>query len=79
MRPERIELPTSWFVAKHSIQLSYGRIRFQIITETESFRPIESPETLAGNSASEFDLRFRITPDAARAVEIGALAEIANL
>jgi hypothetical protein len=24
-------------------------------------------------------LRFRITPDAARAVEIGALAEIANL
>ena len=26
VRPERIELPTSWFVAKHSIQLSYGRI-----------------------------------------------------
>src|SRR6266852_4672013 len=27
VRPERIELPTSWFVAMHSIQLSYGRIR----------------------------------------------------
>ena len=26
VRPERIELPTSWFVAKHSIQLSYGRL-----------------------------------------------------
>jgi hypothetical protein len=26
VRPERIELPTSWFVAMHSIQLSYGRI-----------------------------------------------------
>ena len=26
MRPERIELPTSWFVAMRSIQLSYGRI-----------------------------------------------------
>src|ERR1039457_2392308 len=26
VRPERIELPTSWFVAKHSIQLSYGRV-----------------------------------------------------
>ncbi len=26
-RPERFELPTSWFVAMRSIQLSYGRIR----------------------------------------------------
>ena len=25
-RPERFELPTLWFVAKYSIQLSYGRI-----------------------------------------------------
>ena len=25
-RPERFELPTSWFVAMHSIQLSYGRV-----------------------------------------------------
>ena len=24
-RPERFELPTCWFVASHSIQLSYGR------------------------------------------------------
>jgi hypothetical protein len=38
VRPERIELPTSWFVAMRSIQLSYGRIlvslRLRIITET---------------------------------------------
>jgi hypothetical protein len=26
VRPERFELPTSWFVARRSIQLSYGRI-----------------------------------------------------
>ena len=26
VRPERVELPTFWFVAKRSIQLSYGRI-----------------------------------------------------
>jgi hypothetical protein len=30
VRPERIELPTSWFVAKHSIQLSYGRIMAEL-------------------------------------------------
>ena len=27
VRPERFELPTAWFVARYSIQLSYGRIR----------------------------------------------------
>ena len=27
MRPERFELPTPWFVAKYSIQMSYGRLR----------------------------------------------------
>ena len=26
VRPERFELPTLWFVAKCSIQLSYGRV-----------------------------------------------------
>ena len=25
-RPERFELPTTWFVARYSIQLSYGRV-----------------------------------------------------
>jgi hypothetical protein len=25
VRPERVELPTYWFVANRSIQLSYGR------------------------------------------------------
>src|SRR5882762_10026170 len=27
VRPERFELPASWFVARRSIQLSYGRRR----------------------------------------------------
>ena len=26
VRPERFELPTAWFVARYSIQLSYGRM-----------------------------------------------------
>lgn len=29
-RPERFELPTLWFVARCSVQLSYGRICFQL-------------------------------------------------
>ena len=28
VRPERFERPTPWFVAKYSIQLSYGRTAF---------------------------------------------------
>jgi site-specific DNA recombinase len=28
-RPERFELPTSWFVAMRSIQLSYGRVMLE--------------------------------------------------
>jgi hypothetical protein len=28
VRPERFELPAFWFVARRSIQLSYGRISF---------------------------------------------------
>jgi hypothetical protein len=30
-RPERFELPTSWFVARRSIQLSYGRVQRRLI------------------------------------------------
>ncbi len=30
-RPERFELPTTWFEARYSIQLSYGRISRRIL------------------------------------------------
>src|SRR5262249_60171822 len=49
-RPERFELPTSWFVARHSIQLSYGRAVFgsasgmeEADTETRPRRGIPWP------------------------------------
>ena len=32
-RPERFELPTNWFEASYSIQLSYGRIILNAISE----------------------------------------------
>ena len=41
-RPERFELPTFWFVARHSIQLSYGRVVRSIsslLAEREGFEP----------------------------------------
>ena len=52
-RPERFELPTPWFVATYSIQLSYGRIVLEsralclirlidsilIMAEKEGFEP----------------------------------------
>ena len=36
VRPERFELPASWFVARRSIQLSYGRARGANITTPTS-------------------------------------------
>ncbi len=35
-RPERLELPTYWFEASRSIQLSYGRARVIICRRSES-------------------------------------------
>ena len=36
-RPERFELPTAWFVARYSIQLSYGRIEVRTQDYTENY------------------------------------------
>ena len=38
VRPERFELPTFWFVARRSIQLSYGRV-MNFLAEREGFEP----------------------------------------
>ncbi len=35
VRPERFELPTLWFVAKYSIQLSYGRTQLVQLTQDQ--------------------------------------------
>ena len=38
-RPERFELPTAWFVARYSIQLSYGRVSLDAEFCTNAFHP----------------------------------------
>lgn len=35
-RPERFELPTTWFVARYSIQLSYGRLKKRVAPSLEA-------------------------------------------
>jgi hypothetical protein len=39
VRAERFELPTFWFVARRSIQLSYARMRTSIDYQTGSKTP----------------------------------------
>ena len=41
-RPERFELPTLWFVARYSIQLSYGRLRPHILHVLSSLSRIKT-------------------------------------
>ena len=48
VRPERFELPTAWFVARYSIQLSYGRQLHELVVLTVYGAPgeIRTPDRL---------------------------------
>jgi hypothetical protein len=51
VRPERLELPTFWFVARRSNPLSYGRILRPRITEMPDTARLASPLLLGFQSA----------------------------
>ncbi len=54
-RPERFELPTAWFVARYSIQLSYGRVfaRRGIMRERpRAVNRFRHPDSWAGHQAA---------------------------
>ncbi len=50
VRPERFELPTLWFEAKCSIQLSYGRTLWRGLSTTDLTAPIV-PRLAAGRKS----------------------------
>ena len=45
-RPERFELPTTWFVARYSIQLSYGRAEPRSISQGSALGSIPATGSL---------------------------------
>jgi hypothetical protein len=60
-RPERFELPTLWFEARCSIQLSYGRTNASVPVRTERFNNREPIETHTSNSRRTATLAPSIT------------------
>ena len=49
-RPERFELPTAWFVARYSIQLSYGRFAHRLYMRSPVLWPGVAPSVTAGRA-----------------------------
>ena len=61
-RPARIELATSWFVARHSIQLSYGRIVTPIFNKWWGWRELNPHGIIYQGILSPSRLPFRHIP-----------------
>jgi hypothetical protein len=59
VRPERFELPAFWFVARRSIQLSYGRTETCGFADPQEGRPLFFFQTATGIIKECFDFVHR--------------------
>ena len=50
VRPERFELPTPWFVAKYSIQMSYGRVLVKLVLSQQDSSAAKRMRILTGSA-----------------------------
>jgi hypothetical protein len=50
VRPDRLERPTFWFVARRSIQLSYGRILLTILSYHSRENPVSPSLVRVGST-----------------------------
>jgi hypothetical protein len=66
VRPERFELPASWFVARRSIQLSYGRARGANINTPTGKRHSGEGGIDSGLRPSRFGRRVRVVQNRLR-------------
>ena len=64
-RPERFELPTTWFEARYSIQLSYGRMDPFAEARMVSFFGIEWEIAIASANHQQFIGQSAMQPAAA--------------
>jgi hypothetical protein len=62
-RPERFELPTNWFEASYSIQLSYERVRDEIIAAWPSLVTTRFHQTLPISKTFENREKYHLGVD----------------
>ena len=75
-RPERVELPTFWFVAKRSIQLSYGRAVVSSFNYTEIRRQAATMLSRFCSAPSAIKFGSEMTASSLSSSPVGMAAQL---